>query len=93
MKNRNQIILETIAQIHEAEGETPPQIKRMYDGNLPAMQRLAPKPPAAEIPKYITKEGKKIINPEWVEKEFPGGVQRIPGKTQADIDQMHGGIG
>jgi hypothetical protein len=42
--------------------------------------------------KFIkTKEGKMIINPEWAEKMF-GGVQRIPGKTQADIDQMFGGI-
>jgi len=71
MKNRNQIILETIVQILEAEGETPQP---------------------REIPKYITKEGKKIINPEWVEKEFPGGVQRMKG-TQGDIDYKMGGIG
>jgi len=42
MKNRNEIILETIVQILEAEGETPPQIKRLYMGNLPANQRLSP---------------------------------------------------
>jgi hypothetical protein len=88
MKNRNQTILETITRILNEEN---PQMDRMYGGNLPANQRLSPKPPAAEIPKYITKEGKKIINPEWVEKEFPGGVQRMKG-TQGDIDYKMGGI-
>jgi hypothetical protein len=95
MKNRNQIIIETIVQILEAEGETPPQIKRMYDGNLPAMQRLStpqeqtPKPPERFI---VDKDGKKIDNPKWdayIRRYYPAQVE--PGRY-GDVARKYGGI-